>query len=158
MGLVSSRIQHVYQLLDPGQHDELSQFDAAFRQDNTVYRVLSTDDPSFFHGRSVIFNRATRLHTDNRDPKPNLTPVLTLGTYETGTMSLPTLNMRFPYNPGTLAMVRGAIIPHEVSFDGGQRVAIAHFMHQTILSGASRPLVPQFRPYARPEPTSRGRA
>ncbi|KZV95360.1 hypothetical protein EXIGLDRAFT_597112, partial [Exidia glandulosa HHB12029] len=94
-----------------------------------------------FLGRSLIFNRSTTLHIDDKDPKGNLTPILTVGRYTTGTLHIPELGLKAAYNSGTLGMLRGALLAHEVTFDGGQRVAVAHFMHTSMLRdiGAGAP-------------------
>ncbi|EJD40572.1 hypothetical protein AURDEDRAFT_22506, partial [Auricularia subglabra TFB-10046 SS5] len=83
-----------------------------------------------FHGRSIIFNRETGEHTDRRDPKLAWTPVITLGRYTRGKLRV--LGKEIDYLPGTLAILRGGILKHSVTFSGGQRVAIAHFMHKNV--------------------------
>ncbi|EJD35677.1 hypothetical protein AURDEDRAFT_43138, partial [Auricularia subglabra TFB-10046 SS5] len=83
-----------------------------------------------FHGRSLIYNRATPLHADRRDPKQNLTPILTVGDYSTGTLYIPELGLEIAYEPGTLVLLRGGLLKHRVEFNGGQRIGIAHFLHQ----------------------------
>ncbi|EJD41018.1 hypothetical protein AURDEDRAFT_47110, partial [Auricularia subglabra TFB-10046 SS5] len=85
-----------------------------------------------FHGRSLIFNRATPWHTDKRDKKFAWTPVLTTGKYTSGTFKV--LNYDIEYLPGTLILLRGAVFPHEVSYSGGPRVCIAHFTHEYVVN------------------------
>ncbi|EJD32269.1 hypothetical protein AURDEDRAFT_44940, partial [Auricularia subglabra TFB-10046 SS5] len=83
---------------------------------------------TFFHGRSIIFNRETPEHSDRLDPKPAWTPVVTLGDYTSGTLHV--AGLEIDYLPGTIVFLRGGILKHSVSFSGGQRVAIAHFTHR----------------------------
>ncbi|KZV93451.1 hypothetical protein EXIGLDRAFT_576784, partial [Exidia glandulosa HHB12029] len=83
-----------------------------------------------FHGRSLIYNRATPPHVDKKDPPQNLTPVLTLGEYDDGWLHVPELGLDIEYLPGTLVMLRGGLFAHGVTYKGGQRVSIAHFMHE----------------------------
>ncbi|EJD48428.1 hypothetical protein AURDEDRAFT_45474, partial [Auricularia subglabra TFB-10046 SS5] len=81
-------------------------------------------------GRSIIYNRETGWHTDRRDPKLTWTPVSTFGTYSEGKLHV--LGREIDYLPGTLVFIRGGILRHAVTFSGGQRVAIAHFMHKNV--------------------------
>ncbi|EJD35532.1 hypothetical protein AURDEDRAFT_42786, partial [Auricularia subglabra TFB-10046 SS5] len=83
---------------------------------------------TFFHGRSIIWNRATPEHEDQKDMKLAWTPLITVGEYTRGTLHV--CGMEIDYLPGSLVFLRGGILKHRVSFDGGQRVAIAHFMHK----------------------------
>lgn len=139
--LVTLRIDHMYQVLDKVQYEWLKAADAEFRKD-PAYSALKHDDPSFFHGRSLVYNRQTAQHRDTRDPPTNLTPVLTLGPYTSGTMHLGDVGHDLMYNAGTLVMLRGAMISHGVTYQGGQRVCIAHFMHQTSLADIQRGVPP----------------
>ncbi|KZV79611.1 hypothetical protein EXIGLDRAFT_578892, partial [Exidia glandulosa HHB12029] len=83
-----------------------------------------------FHGRSLIYNRETPTHNDRRDMKFAWTPLLTLGRYTTGKLRV--LDLEIDYKPGALVLIRGGTLKHSVTFEGGQRVAIAHFMHHNV--------------------------
>ncbi|KZV78880.1 hypothetical protein EXIGLDRAFT_588393, partial [Exidia glandulosa HHB12029] len=83
-----------------------------------------------FHGRSIIYNRETPLHNDRLDMKFAWTPLITVGKYTKGTIRV--LNLAIDYNPGALVFIRGGTLKHSVTFEGGQRVAIAHFMHHNV--------------------------
>ena len=134
MKIVTQRIDNMYNWNDPEQHKFLSAACEEFRKKYALYQCLAAIDPSFFHGRSIIYNRATPLHADRQDPKQNLTPVLTLGKYTSGTLYVPELGLQVDYAPGTLVMLRGGLLKHSVSYEGGQRISIAHFLHQYMLN------------------------
>ncbi|EJD47357.1 hypothetical protein AURDEDRAFT_163570 [Auricularia subglabra TFB-10046 SS5] len=126
--VVSKRIDHVIQCVDPAQHAELHKAREELRAQNPAYKLLSQLDPSHFHGRSLIFNRATPWHTDKRDKKFAWTPVLTTGKYTSGTFKV--LNYNIEYLPGTLILLRGAVFPYQVSYSGDPHVCIVHLKHE----------------------------
>lgn len=130
--IVTERIDDLLKRLDPKQHKIFSEAKTKLRELNPAYTLLSEIDGGFFHGRSIIYNRATRSHRDRRDMKFAWTPLLTLGTYTSGWLRI--LNLDIPYLPGTLVLLRGGALHHSVTFSGGQRIALAHFMHQNVLS------------------------
>lgn len=141
--VVSKRIDHFIRLLDPQQHAIFTLARDTLCAQNAGYKLLSTLDSSFFHGRSIIYNRETPEHRDRRDMKLAWTPLVTTGEYERGVLRV--LDLDIEYMPGTLVLLRGGILKHRVTFSGGQRVAIAHFMHQNVLADAgvtSLPLTP----------------
>lgn len=136
MSIVGQRIDNLYKTMDPQQHAFLVDVRTKLKEKYPAYEALGSIDPTVFHGRSLIYNRSTPLHTDRKDPKPNLTPVLTLGEYTLGILTIPSLGLKVDYGPGTLVMLRGGFLPHEVTYHGGQRVSIAHFMHAYMLKEA----------------------
>lgn len=129
--VVGERLDHLFSVLDPPQHRHFVNVRAALANISATYKIFSAMDPTFFHGRSLIYNRETEAHTDRRDKKLAWTPVLTVGTYDQGILEV--LNLEIEYLPGTLVLLRGGVLKHSVRYSGGQRVAIAHFMHQSVV-------------------------
>jgi hypothetical protein len=82
-------------------------------------------------GKSVIVNRSTRLHFDNKEAPEGWSFLVVMGTCKTGMLSLPRLGVKFSYLPGTVVLIRGRIIDHEVvDWKGdGDRICVAHFAH-----------------------------
>jgi hypothetical protein len=90
-------------------------------------------DPSLFLGRSVIYNRQTPNHFDRRDPITGWTPLVVFGRFTGGSLHIRRLGIRMSFLPGTCIWIRGRVLAHEVEvFEGGQRVSIAHFCHQSV--------------------------
>ncbi|EJD34089.1 hypothetical protein AURDEDRAFT_76478 [Auricularia subglabra TFB-10046 SS5] len=91
------------------------------------------NDPSYYLGRSIIYNRATAVHTDARDKKMGWNVIITEGEYVRGVFRALGYDIQYP--PGTLVIIRGAAVPHSADFDGGFRVCMAHFSHESVLNG-----------------------
>ncbi|KZV77937.1 hypothetical protein EXIGLDRAFT_784545, partial [Exidia glandulosa HHB12029] len=82
--IVTQRIDNFIMQLDPTQHAALTQANDDLRQKYPAYDFLSAASGSYFHGRSLIYNRETPEHNDRRDMKFAWTPLLTLGKYTEG--------------------------------------------------------------------------
>ena len=97
--------------------------------------ALAAVDPTLFHGRSFIFNRATPRHLDAKDVPEGWAVLLSVGDYEGGELYLPHLGMIVPFLPGTAIFIRGGILPHEIlAFSNGQRISVAHFVHDNVFN------------------------
>lgn len=129
--MLSARLDHLFSVLDPAQHQHFSRASSKLKESNILYRLLSQDDPSFFHGRSIVYNRETEEHVDGKDKKMAWIPILTVGPYDNGTLRV--LGRDIEFLPGTLVYMRGAVLPHKVKFSGGQRIALVHFMHSDVV-------------------------
>ncbi|EJD33404.1 hypothetical protein AURDEDRAFT_177513 [Auricularia subglabra TFB-10046 SS5] len=131
----SSILDHVLSKLDAAAYAVLHEGRARLIAENAAYAAVTSLDPTYMHGRSISFNRATRNHEDVRDPPEAWTPILVLGKFKRGgKLIIQKLGLSMSYFPGTLIFVRGAVLPHEVDFFyGGQRISIAHFVHKAIL-------------------------
>ena len=138
--LTSWRLDHCFQRLDSTQHALFTKAAAELKARYPAYGSVADADPSFFHGRSLIFNRATPEHTDRKDMKLAWTPLITVGPYTEGTLHV--VGKEIPYLSRTLVFLRGGILKHRVSFSGGQRVSIAHFMHKEQLKEVGVMAVP----------------
>lgn len=129
LSIIGQRIDDMYKQIDPKQHEFLVNVKEKLENKYATFKMLSALDPTIFHGRSLIYNRETQEHTDSRDPKSVLTPILTFGGYYWGTLHIPQLGLDVDYGPRTLVMLRGGELAHGVSYGGGQRISIAHFLH-----------------------------
>ena len=91
--LTSWRLDHCFQRLDSAQHALFTQAAAELKARYPAYGSVADADPSFFHGRSLIFNRATPEHTDRKDMKLAWTPLITVGPYTEGTLHIVALDV-----------------------------------------------------------------
>jgi hypothetical protein len=70
---------------------------------------------------------------DQKDPKLGWNPLTVAGTFTGGRLRIRRLGLRMWFGGGACAFVRGAILEHEIEeFDGGQRISIAHFCHDSL--------------------------
>jgi hypothetical protein len=138
--------------LDPAQHDALVRLREAVHKKYPYARALDSVDPLLMEGRGIMWNRRTGYHADNTDPPNAWVALLVLGQFTGGHLFIRSLNLRLSYEPGksykkithcsahylsytsgTLILLRGHILPHEVElWVGGQRVSIVHFTHQSL--------------------------
>lgn len=135
MRMLSARIDHLFSILDPGQHQHFNRVSAKLKESNVIYKILSQLDPTFFHGRSIVYNRETEEHVDNKSKKMAWIPILTLGKYSKGTLTV--LGRDIDYLPGTLVCIRGAVLPHRSAFSGGQSIELVHHMHSDLVDDVS---------------------
>ena len=91
------------------------------------------DWPTVFHGFSVICNRVSKAHIDNNGSWSWYDQVLSIGSYQEATMSLPDLGGSFDYKPGTVIQFSGNLLLHQVGeWDTGDRICYAHFVKKSI--------------------------
>lgn len=133
IALLSKRINKVLEMLDPEAYQSHQVLAERIADRHPHARAPASIDPLLFQGRSVIFNRRTPLHVDRRDPKLGWNPLTTAGTYEGGRLIIGRLGLRMWFGGGACVFLRGAILPHEIeSFDGAQRISVAHFCHSSL--------------------------
>lgn len=131
--LLSVRLNEALKQLDPDAHKSHKDLSEKIKLDYPHARARASIDPILFQGRSVIFNRQTPNHVDKKDPKLGWNPLTTAGDYTGGCLRIRRLKLRMWYGPGCCVFLRGAILPHEVEeFEGGQRISIAHFCHESL--------------------------
>ncbi|KAJ7619015.1 hypothetical protein DFH06DRAFT_935352, partial [Mycena polygramma] len=66
-----------------------------------------------------------------QDPPTSWAVLVASGPFSGGELSIPCLGLCMSYTDGTMIMVRGKVLPHEVeAFVDGQRICIAHFTHE----------------------------
>lgn len=96
---------------------------------------LSNHWTSVFTGINVISNRRTVKHRDRFGHLPWYDLLLSVGTYRRAKLVLDDLQAQFAYNPGTVVLLCGKLLDHEVPFWGaGDRVCWAHFMREEVLN------------------------
>ncbi|EJD48540.1 hypothetical protein AURDEDRAFT_162499 [Auricularia subglabra TFB-10046 SS5] len=135
LAFTSRAIDDMLSKIDPAAYATLHEARKRLRKANPAYAALTSLDPTYLHGRSIILNRATRGHLDIRDPAEILTPILVVGKFlKGGELRIEKLGLTMSYLPGTLIFIRGSVLPHEVAvFFGGKRISIAHFVHKALL-------------------------
>jgi hypothetical protein len=81
----------------------------------------------------VIFNQQTPNHVDGKDPKLAWNPLATAESYTEGRLQIRRPGLRMWFGGGACALLRGAILHHEVEpFSGGQRISIAYSCHRSL--------------------------
>lgn len=91
--------------------------------------------PSVFSGISLITNRETPSHLDNKGYDPAFDALLTGGTYTEAWLTMEDIGGQFLYNPGTCVLMNGKVFKHGVDdWDRGDRVCYAHFVRDDVHS------------------------
>ena len=90
---------------------------------------------SVFTGVVVISNQKTPEHWDSKGHLSWYDLVLSVGTYQNAWFKTPDLGAQFLYKPGTVILLCGKLLTHEVpGWDKGDRVCHAYFMRNTVFS------------------------
>ncbi|KAI0037718.1 hypothetical protein FA95DRAFT_1529376 [Auriscalpium vulgare] len=96
-----------------------------------------------FQGISIIYNRETPSHRDDKGCISGVDALLSVGRYTDCRLDLDVLRTCLSYDTGTLILLLGYIIPHKVSSwsAGGERKCLVHFTHQHLLDtfGVEKP-------------------
>lgn len=98
--------------------------------------------PSAFSGIGVIVNRVTPAHRDRGASAPVFDLLASMGLHKSATISLPDVQADLSYGPGTILLVCGRVLRHEVQiWDGGERICVAHYMRDNVHNrlGLQRP-------------------
>jgi hypothetical protein len=133
LALLSHRINAALESLDPAQYKALQELRDAVHDKYPFAKAMDSIDPLLMEGRAIMWNRQTPLHSDSTDPVKAWVVLLTLGQFTKGYLWIPRLNLRLFYEPGTMIVLRGHILPHEVeAWEGGQRVSMVHFTHESL--------------------------
>ncbi|KAJ7823111.1 hypothetical protein B0H13DRAFT_1919781 [Mycena leptocephala] len=115
--LVSIRVNAMLKYADPVHFVECQQLRKEAETRHYFLQVIGADNPLQMEGRELMYNRQTPLHPDKSDHKNGWAVLVIVG----------------PFKDGTMIMVRGKILPHEVeAFSDGQRITIAHFTHRSM--------------------------
>jgi hypothetical protein len=131
--MTSLRINYLLKYLDCKQYAALQELKQAVHSKYAFAKALDSIDPLLMEGRAIMWNRQTSLHLDATDPVRAWVALVVLGEFTEGYLWIPILNLQMWYEPGTILLIRGHILPHEVeAWVGGQRVSIVHFTHQSL--------------------------
>jgi hypothetical protein len=88
--------------------------------------------PSVFNAVTVLSNRSTPLHRDNKSRAAWYDLLATIGQYEGAVMNLPGIGLKLAYGPGTVIGMAGKVIQHGVSDCDGDRVCLAYYMRDKV--------------------------
>lgn len=86
--------------------------------------------PSPFTAMSIIGNKSSSLHRDQKGVAPFFDLLTTIGNYTDGMIHTPALGLVFKYNPGTLMALCGKVLAHEVPRVNGERVCLVQYFHR----------------------------
>ena len=86
-----------------------------------------------FHCFQLVVNRETRYHRDTRGWPFGYDLLGTFGMYSNGVLSLPTIGITCPYNPGTVTGIMGKVFIHGVAPVNGERLCLAQFIRPAVL-------------------------
>jgi hypothetical protein len=126
-------VNFLFEEIDPGQFAAHVKLNEELAKRYPAAEAIRSFDPIMPLGRSVIFNRATPLHSDRLDPVQGWAVLVALGDAKKGRLWIPRLNLKIDYEPGTIIFIRGQLLEHEVlMFDNGQCISIAFFTHTAI--------------------------
>ncbi|KAG1802586.1 hypothetical protein EV424DRAFT_1351688 [Suillus variegatus] len=117
--LLNLRVNALLEFVDPPQFLAMTKFAVALRNKYVHVKAWSVIDGL--------------LWEDSTDPPQCWVALVALGTFKGGHLFIPRLNLRLWYEPGTIILLCGHILPHVVeAFFDGQRVSIAHFTHESL--------------------------
>ncbi|KAK7055063.1 hypothetical protein R3P38DRAFT_2760345 [Favolaschia claudopus] len=112
--LISHRVNCLIDEIDPTHSAQLQELHASACKRYRFYDILGTKDPLYMEGRELMYNRQTPLHADKSDPKNGWAVLVVVGPFTGGDLFIPCLNLQMRYTHGTMIMVRGKLLPHEV--------------------------------------------
>ncbi|KAK6977063.1 hypothetical protein R3P38DRAFT_2810755 [Favolaschia claudopus] len=115
--LISHRVNCLIDEIDPTHSAQLQELHASACKRYRFYDILGTKDPLYMEGRELMYNRQTPLHADKSDPKNGWAVLVVVGPFTGGDLFIPCLNLQMRYTHGTMIMVRGKLLPHEVFVD-----------------------------------------
>lgn len=89
--------------------------------------------PNSFSAMQVIVNRTTPAHRDPGAAPSVYDLLLSVGTHKTSRIKILDIQTSFGYCPGTVILVCGRILRHEVmEWEGGERICIAHYIRDVV--------------------------
>ncbi|KAI5982372.1 hypothetical protein EDD15DRAFT_2180955 [Pisolithus albus] len=97
---------------------------------------------SVYNSVSIMVNCATPYHTDVNGREPWLDMLVTVGDYPPLDFVVPTLNLRFRYNPGTVIAMSGSALEHGVGHTNGNHACLAYYMWHNVQQSVSIQLCP----------------
>jgi hypothetical protein len=132
--IIAQRLNEILKLLDPyvaAQYEELLN---RAKKELAYFRMLSSEDPSLWHGKMILFNLLAPPHQDFRNPPAEWTPLHAAGNFTGGrSLFIHDLNLCLRYLPGDLIFIRGHALTHSVEpWIGGQRISAVYFTHESV--------------------------
>lgn len=91
-----------------------------------------------WQGITVLINRITPPHKDSQGHPAGFDLLLSAGSTTTAKLKLPGLGATFSYQPGTVFLILGKQITHEVeAWGSGDRICYAHWLrHRSVKESA----------------------
>jgi hypothetical protein len=90
-----------------------------------------------WHGCAVLSNVDIYIHLDLSDHKRGLAAMAVFGRFKGGEVVIPSLKVKFPFQPGDILFVRSSDLIHFVMewspMDGGERFCIIHYNHEDVV-------------------------
>ncbi|KIK24320.1 hypothetical protein PISMIDRAFT_10309 [Pisolithus microcarpus 441] len=105
--------------------------EAKQREDTDMSSILPSWN-TVYNSVSIMVNRATPYHTDISGQEPWLDMLVTVGDYPPLDFVIPTLNLWFRYNPGTIIAMSGSALEHGVGYTEGNRACLAYYMRHNV--------------------------
>lgn len=87
---------------------------------------------------SIISNKRSACHRDNKGVPQFFDILITLGRYDNGVFKLPTLGLQLEYNPRTMVALCGKVLIHEVDQVNDQRICFAQYFHERVLNDMAK--------------------
>ncbi|KAJ7653842.1 hypothetical protein B0H17DRAFT_1146949 [Mycena rosella] len=118
--LISYRVDAMLQYGDEAHFEACKKLRAEAEKRHKFLKVIGSDDPLVMEGREIMYNRQTPLHPDKSDHKRGWAVLVVVGPFTGGALHIPCLNLHMSYTNGTMIMIRGKVLPHEVeAFSNG---------------------------------------
>jgi len=85
---------------------------------------------------SIMNNRDTPLHRDNKGGYRSMDLLTSVGNYINGRFSMPGLGIEFWYRPGSVIGIAGRVVRHGATAEG-ERLCIAQYMRENVLKAVN---------------------
>ncbi|KIK22174.1 hypothetical protein PISMIDRAFT_102904 [Pisolithus microcarpus 441] len=92
---------------------------------------------SIYNSMSIMVNHATPYHMDINRQELWLDMLVTVGDYPPLGFVMPTLNLWFHYNPGTVIAMSGSALEHRVGHTNSNHACLAYYMHHNVHQSVS---------------------
>lgn len=132
--IISQKVNDFISFLDPPFYQGLKNLRKFTMKRIPGIKLFETFDALIMAGRSLIFNRQTPEHTDDRDLLVGWQVLIAGGHFtQGGSLYIPALRLRLRLLPGDMVAIRGRILAHEIEpWIGGQRISLVNFTHESV--------------------------
>ncbi|KAK7942513.1 uncharacterized protein PG986_011626 [Apiospora aurea] len=142
-GKASDVFRFLMQKLDPDYYAHCVEIFEQLPDNDVKVRTREEgeeEEKDFCSMFALGINGHTQRHMDQGDIKGGLAGLLTVGDYSGGNLCLPQLNLKLPYQSGSVALIRGSGLEHLVTDFAGPRFFIVGTNHETARKYALRKL------------------
>ncbi|KAI6022312.1 hypothetical protein BKA83DRAFT_4493585 [Pisolithus microcarpus] len=105
--------------------------EAKRREDTDMSSILPSWN-TIYNSMSIMVNRATPYCTDINGWELWLDMLVMVGDYLPLDFIIPTLNLWFRYNPGTIITMLGSALEHGVGYTEGNHTCLAYYMQHNV--------------------------